>query len=97
MNRRSFMQAILATAVAPAVVRAAHLMPVRTLLPEPLFLGTLGRYANMVWRVPAGAESVLVTAYAAAGGGGRLANPIRIREHRFLASDIGNPITITFG
>lgn len=31
MNRRSFMQAILAASVAPAIVRAAHLMPVRVL------------------------------------------------------------------
>ena len=31
MNRRSFLQAILAAGIAPAVVRAASLMPVRAL------------------------------------------------------------------
>ena len=65
MNRRQFLGAIIASACAPAIVRASSLMPVREIA-APLYLGTPGPAQTIDW-----GESVLVrdwTPYYAAIG-----------------------------
>lgn len=48
MNRRGFLQAILAAGVAPAVIRSGVLMPVRSfLIPSRDF--EIGSYENIRW------------------------------------------------
>jgi hypothetical protein len=74
MNRRHFLGAILATCMAPAIVRASSLMPVRArhvwevtgtenpLYPR-LFTGELGQYENVRFVIDGGVMTITEECY----------------------------------
>ena len=80
INRRRFLASILAAGMAPAVIKAANLMPVRALPSGVLIAEDIATQGSIlraqefvsdgVFTVPRGVSSVWLSCYGAGGGGG---------------------------